>query len=561
MAYVDNFIAPERQFRIFWPVPVRGHVGVDLNFRPLAFEVEQRVITWSLIDAPCWLSIDPITGLISGSCDEEGIHKGITLRLSRADQDFEDYVDRTFDLAIDNSKFLFVDPNGDDDNLGTIEKPLRTVSAAASYLSNSIGKTIYLRGGTQLESFTDPVNLFDKRDRPETDFHSLRGYPGESAVWDYGENGGWCLNCRGFLVSNLTVKNGARRNYSKGIWQSVHSTAITDCVFRDLSGYDNLGAIEIKLYSIPKNPDGTPIPNAEVITARNVCFNNYNKNADIGASANENSAGIITFTNSGGRGTDDFQVWILNSKFYGNPHGVKIKHAGLDRLVIQGNEFHSGGRDNFQGGSHKLAFRYNILVNSNQGQITPNGDNASGPEGFGGSLFEKNTIVYVNGKDPTWMLNIQKGCQAKHGVFRNNIFAQLDTTQRRLVMRLWEYQDDWTGQEIEIDYNCYFLANSATSTSFVVGGKTPGAKNFLAWKATKAGLGPLDINSTLADPQFLDAIRGMFEITSASPAATAGTDGTFCGAFTPDKIYGVVGVSDTTLLNMNQNTVALEGGC
>ena len=555
MAVVDSFIAPERQFRIFWPVPVRGHVGVDIKFRPLAFEVEQRVITWSLLEGPCWLEIDPITGLITGVPTEEGIHKGIILRVSRSDNDFEDYVEHVFDLAIDNSKFLFVAPTGDDDNTGTLEKPFRTVSAAAACLSNTIGKTIYMRGGTQLESFTDPVNLFDKKDRPENDFHHLRGYPGEQAIWDYGENGGWCLNCSGFLVSNLTIKNGARRNYSKGIWQSVHTTAITDCVFRDLSGYDNLGGIEIKLYSVPTEPG------KELITARNVCFNNYNKNADISASANANSAGIMCFTNSGGYGTDDFQVWVLYSKFYGNSHGVKIKHAGLDRLVIQGNEFHSGGRDNFQGGSHKLAFRYNVLVNSNQGQITPNADNATGPESFGGALFEKNTVVYINGKDPTWMVNIQKGTQHKHGIFRDNIFAQLDTTQRRLVLRLWEYLDDWAGQEIEIDYNTYFLANSATSTSFVVGGKSPGAKNYLGWKTINGGCGPLDAHSTLADPMFLDAMRGRFEITSASPAATAASDGGFCGAFTPDQTYGVVGVSDTTLLNMNQNTVALDGGC
>jgi hypothetical protein len=295
-----------------------------------------------------------------------------------------------------------------------------------------------------------------------------------------------------------------------------------------------------------------------------VFFNNYNKLDPINSSKNANSAGIMCFTNSGGRGSDEFQIWAVYNKFYGNPHGMKIKHAGCDRLVVQGNEFHSAGQDHFQGGSHRLAFRYNVLFNSWGCQLTPNADNASGPESFGGSLFEKNTIVYVDAPNPVWMVNIQKGCQAQHGIFRDNIFAQLDSHSTRLVMRLWEYQDSWVGQEIEIDYNCYFLANGEMAKSFVVGaggGLPSGAKNFSLWQTVRSGTGLLDRHSILEDPLFMDGCAGNLNIPPASPAAVAGSDGSFCGAFTPGKSYGVVGIADTTLLNMFQNTAPLSSNC
>jgi hypothetical protein len=324
-----------------------------------------------------------------------------------------------------------------------------------------------------------------------------------------------------------------------------------DNIFRDLTGQDNMGGIEIKL-------DSTPAVGSELIAARNVFSNIYNKGFAISSATNENNAGLMSFTNSGGYGSDGFQIWILYNKSYTCTMGMKIKHAGLDRIVMQGNEMHSCGRSGLQGGSYRLAFRYNVIFGGTVSLITPNADNSTGVESYGGALYEQNTFVETTGA-PTYINNIQDGCQQMHGIFRNNIFAQLDSSANRIIQRLWEGNTPATsvGFQIEIDYNLYFSAHSLTDTCFTVGtwsGIAAGNKNFTTWKTINAGVGLLDINSQMADPLFASGLAGNLNITSASPAATMGS-GTvpFVGAFVPDKTYGTVGASNSTLLNMNQN--------
>jgi hypothetical protein len=77
---------------------------------------------------------------------------------------------------------LYVAPDGDDGNPGTLEQPFRSLERARDQLrqaQNADQTTVYLRGGNY---FLEHSILFDERDSAELNRVTYRSYPGEQAV-------------------------------------------------------------------------------------------------------------------------------------------------------------------------------------------------------------------------------------------------------------------------------------------------------------------------------------------------------------------------------------------
>jgi len=90
---------------------------------------------------------------------------------------------------IDQNASLFVDPNGDDNNTGTIDAPFKTIRKAID--SADCENTIYLRDGTYNEAITiNKSNL------------TLRNYPGENAAITGNNLAGTIANI--IIAPNLT---------------------------------------------------------------------------------------------------------------------------------------------------------------------------------------------------------------------------------------------------------------------------------------------------------------------------------------------------------------------
>jgi parallel beta-helix repeat protein len=77
---------------------------------------------------------------------------------------------------------LFVAPNGNDLNAGTIDQPFATVQAALSTLPVGQGGTVFLRGGSY--QLTSPIRVSDNEGGTSTTPLSIRNYQDEKVLLD-----------------------------------------------------------------------------------------------------------------------------------------------------------------------------------------------------------------------------------------------------------------------------------------------------------------------------------------------------------------------------------------
>ena len=89
---------------------------------------------------------------------------------------------------------IFVSPNGDDNNTGTIDKPFKSIPIALGFAQP--GDTVYLRGGVYNISAT----IKPPRSGTAGNLINLWAYPGETPVLDFsGES--YSSSSRGFNLS------------------------------------------------------------------------------------------------------------------------------------------------------------------------------------------------------------------------------------------------------------------------------------------------------------------------------------------------------------------------
>jgi Putative Ig domain len=545
MPVLTDYIPAAQQFQIFWPCPIRAHVGVDIDFRFSWYELNNEQLIWSLENAPSWMTINTYTGLISGTPTTEATHAAITVSAKRSSGP----ISKTFDCTVDNSRFIFVSPDGDDSATGTQDNPYRTIAPAISQLSNSEGKTIYLRRGRYIEGYATQTSPFTGFSRIETDYQEIRGYPGEIAVWDFGGegNGGFDFNIRYGVISNLYITNGARLSYPKLVTLSSEHTVIKDCILSHCDGANsnNLCGVEIK-------PSRAPESGSNILVDRTVICSCYQRTKPITDPSQDNAPAVDVFTNSGSSGTGDpnFWIWLLNGKSFDCGYGPKVKHSGLDRLIVQNWESHSNGRGNYHLGSPWLAMRHCVSLNTlgSKALICNADNNAAGP-----GWYERNTFVESGPPSTDYIVNVQGNTQSNGGTFKHNIFAATSGDSRTLF-RLWEDEPDWTKFDANIDRNLYY--NDPDAGGFIVGGGDPkGSIDFAKWqtKTLCNGTKTLDPNGQKADPIFAVPAAGILDLPLSSPAATVHEDGSYIGALEPGKSYGMFGQTDTSLINFNIN--------
>jgi len=544
MPTLGEYIPNRQQFQIFWPCPVRAHVGIDIDFRFSWYEVDNERLEWILSGAPSWMKINKDTGVVFGKPPEEKEHKDILVTAKRGSGLT---ISRSFTCTVDNSKFIFVSTDGSDGDDGTLTSPYRTLAYAISKLSPLVGKSIYVRGGNYVEGYATQASPFSGKDRDAADYQELRSYPGERAYWDFGANGygGFDFNIRYGVISNMTIGNGSRVGYPKLLTLSSEWGVLKDCIIKEADGVagNNLCGCEIK-------PTHDTESNANILVDRCVFHDCYQKNKLITDSSQDNSTGMDLFGNSGpSGGNPNFYIWVLNSKGYSNGYAFKVKHSGLDRIIVHNCESHSNGRGNFHLGGPFVSMRHCVSFNTLGAKcLVPCADNnAAGP-----AWYERNTFVESGAPTTVYMLNFQSSVQSNGGTFKHNIVAAT-TGSSRSLFRLWEDEVDWSTYDINVDRNLYF--NAPDSKGFIAGGGSPsGIINYADWQAkTLANGKTLDTNSLKADPGFVDARNGDLNLSSSSPAANIHEDGAYVGALEPGKNYGKFGRKDETLVDFNIN--------
>jgi hypothetical protein len=538
MADVDSYIPSNEQFQLFWPMPIRAHVGVDINFRFCWYEVNNEQLGWALSNAPAWMSINPSTGLVSGVPPSEGTHFNITVIAQRASGlQFQ----RQFNCTVENDNFVFVSPSGNDSNPGTLASPKLTIAGACATLNNVTGKTIYLRAGTYNEGYTatgggvDAAGkLFDGKSRTVEDYHHLRGYPGEVATWTHGSAGGPDISANYILISNLEINGGTRTTFCYGLWLTGDYIVVSDNKIRDVRPniQDNIGAV-----GISATDSGTD--RRHIVVTRNV-LKNVRPQGYPTTDPSGSGAGVYCFSKGS---TGNFRQWVINNKIISCQVGVKTKHVGdTAGLIVQNNEFVDCGYRTIQVGGRKVAVRHNVAIDGGYYDFYVT-DEAGG--GANGVLFEKNTSVYRTHTVREASM-VFPGANNKDGIFKYNIVYNGAGTSLP-VMQLWQYSDDWSAGSMDINYNCYY--NTPDSNGFQT---RNGMRSFATWKTYQfLNSSTPDANSVKTDPQFVNVSTGNLDILPNSPAANLG--GTYAGALMPGENYGLFGTTTETLIDFNIN--------
>ncbi len=493
-------------FVLFWENPTRAYPGIPLDFRFIAYEKDNQILTWQLFGAPSGMTIDNEGKVLwTPTVMQQGEHT-ITVRVSRS---VNDYIERDFILTVDTEDFIFVSPFGSDTFDGSLSAPFATIEHAMRSIQNGDGKTIYLRGGTYFEHYSwetgGIISPWRERHFSAQDPVEIRSYPGEWAILDceLQGHGFWAFQTSYIVFDNLEVKNASSGERGGIMISDSEYVVVRDTVVHDSH------------WSHTTNCTGYLLQGSnDVVFDGTVGYDNYDPN-----STHHNSSNYLVYTEAPASGS----LYILNSESYGSIVGFKTKHAGPAKLILHNNISHNES-SGFNVGSDYSSVRYSIVYNVqvgvNAGITDPNSYTQHRV------LIDHNTIVNAQSSG----IYFEQGFfTLAPSIIRNNIIynnlspAGTGESDDRL-MGFWYYDDNAEAYSLISDQNLFY---SLSENNIVRYGHSDYNYSFSSWK-TKG----YDINSIFADPVFSDFADNNFQPNQISLACDAASDGGDIGALT-----------------------------
>lgn len=444
----------------------------------------------------------------------------------------------------------YVDPaNGSDNNSGAKAAPWRSFRNVISYYKPEYrpagwvqltgGDCIYLADGVYSETFhpgewqKGPTGggsfvayfrgLRSDTGRP----FRIKALPGHKPLIDPRGKG---IGLSIFQSSNWEIEGVEVANaYGRGIsLNESKKLRLRKVHIHDTDGVDN------------NNIAGLYITDCWDVLIFNCVFNdNYDRTcADTAGKATENSANVVIF--GGMQGGDIriancqvYQSLPLSDKLSGG--GIKYKHASRvpdARFSVYRNVFWNCKFFAFGSGTANTHFHHNLII----------GGAGISSRDFGGvthqtnQIFEYNTIYNSTGfqLNPTIRWRNEKfPDDPKSIVFRNNIVVDdvEKYSNERGIVTVGTYMPDEvydiTAGQLKFESNCYFNPHTAVQFSMGAGfnykdGYRKGDTYSLQQWQTKYGY---DADSIEADPVFVDADKGDFQLREDSPCGNLGRYG------------------------------------
>ena len=460
---------------VFWPTPVYAHTGIPLNFTMVAFDQENDVLTFSLIDAPAGMTINSEGTIHWPAQDVEGAY---TFQIS-VDDGQQKPVTLSTTLYVDDANFLFVAPNGDNNNPGTIIAPLADIETGLSKLAELGKGTLVIRGGTYQETWVwetngkvSPTN--GAHGNPQQPF-VVMGYPGEEVILDAGGHGFWTFNASYWLYKNLTVIN-AQVGERAGMMLGGHHNIAQEVTVKDAD------------WSRSENCTGFLLRGNRTICHRCTAIDNYDRTSD-----HWNSSNFLVYADN----TDD-NTFVIDSHSEGSIVGYKIKHAGAGSAVFHGNVDDSSVIG-FGGADDDSLVQFNHFRN-NQSAIYVG---VADPNDYtkGDMIIQRNTVLNASVEN----LEIQTTYAQDSGIeFSDNVIKSdsgfSTNNSPANAVTLWRYTptEDIPAQLLTADGNCWI--GPSTDDAFLFGQNN--ALTFAQWQSL--GFGPnshweTDLNALSGD--------------------------------------------------------------
>ena len=498
----------EEDFILFWPSPVRAYPGIPLDFRFVAYEIDNETLTWELINAPAGMSINQDGAVEWVPPDSAAGSYSVTVRVSR---ESGDVIERSWNMTVGTDDFLFVAAAGSDTWAGTINAPFKTIEKAMRGIINGNGKTIYVRDGAYHEHYNwesgGVISPLRSKRFSAQDPVEIRGFPGEKAVLDCDFMGhGLMIFISDYvIIDNFEVQNSMDGEGGGIEVISAHNVMVRDCVVHDSH------------WPYTTNCTGYLVQGSTgIVIDRATGYNNRDLN-----STHHNSSNFLVYLDNQPPGN----IYILNSRSYDSVCGYKIKHAGPGKLIVH-NCQSIGEKKPYAIGSSSSSVRYSIAYRGNTGLQASVAD----PNAYtsGTVLFEHNTIANA----PATGVYFEGGYLQNGSIIRNNIIyndiAPAGTGEGvNRLMEFWIYDSSATQYPLYSDYNVLY---GLSADNIIRWGNTDYNYSFSRWQS--AGK---DNNSYFAQPMFADEPNGNLSIPFDSPANFG--NGRFAGALFPGRSY------------------------
>jgi hypothetical protein len=388
---------------------------------------------------------------------------------------------------------LFVAPNGNDSNLGTISSPLRTINQAVGRARG--GDYVLVRGGTYFQQ----VSIWNSGSATNGHIH-IKPYNGETAIIDGSQSpnnsdlitiGGNYIEIEGFHIRN------AKRTAIAG-WNTSHSRILNNTISNSFRGAIWIGF----------DRAGSSVHNLiEGNTAYNNCLVNISRTASGGWP-------VAIMTSASDHST------IRNNRVYKN-YG-----EGLGSLSSVGTQItHNIVYDNFSVGIY-LDNTRDVLVDSNY--VYSTGDTnfyRSGHPAMGISLAIEHTSIYyplvrnkiinnvvVNARQGFQYGNYERGGGLQENLIANNTFV--NSSQYAINI------DSDSHRQNLVTNNIF---SGSLSGSLANGHQSGFDFSYNCWHGSRVFSGAGDV---LADPQFVDTEKSSadgFKLFNRSPCASSGS--------------------------------------
>ena len=360
--------------KVFWPRPVRAHPEIPFRYTLVAYDEDGRDLCFSLEGAPAGMSIDARGDLAWAPTSADGGHHEFTVHITTQQGGRESL---SVDLEVTSSGFAFVAPSGDDQNVGSLESPFKTIERGLEVLKPEQALSLVVRGGVypvtwQWEAGETPSPTRGAAFTAEVP-GEVYGFPDEDVVIDCqaGAHGLWLYQASYMLARDLEVR-GAGADERGGALTDGDHLAFQRVTVRDSS------------WSNQNNCSGFLLRGVEILAHRCAAHDNYDRS---NASPRWNSANYLTYADT----TPTPSIYVIDSESSGSAVGFKIKHAGPGRVVFH--HVHDEGSDQgFGGMDDQLSLRYSTFVGNQNGIFVGMSD----PNAFtraGDLIVDHNTVV------------------------------------------------------------------------------------------------------------------------------------------------------------------------
>jgi hypothetical protein len=329
-----------------------GSSGLDYYGEALIGEVEDYLLT---VEAPIFGDYDGSGYVDDADYDvwKANFNTTVAIAGSGADGNFDgkidaaDYTVWRDHLGEGTRPPLFVAPDGDDSNDGSIGSPFATIEKALSMLTPSGGQTIYVRGGTYNLSSKIDIDIAGVEGKP----NKLWAYGDETPIFDFSGQATDSGN-RGFELSDtadwwsfkgLTIQNagdnGLYTEGSNGVFEEIVTRYNRDSGFQlHGSASDNL-VVYCDSYenydpqNYGENADGFAVKDPDIgpgnIFRQDRAWGNSDDGWDTYYA--ESNGVLIQDCWSFDNGID---IWGVGSEFAGDGTGYKLGKPGGAHVLV-----------------------------------------------------------------------------------------------------------------------------------------------------------------------------------------------------------------------------------